>query len=430
MDVGAWLTVVFGAAITALLFVLLLRRPQDPAGTETADRVNENLTLQMRELQRDLAGRDDAVNNTVRAALQMTDGKLDSLGSRTYESQLQTARALAEVQEKLSAALTAHSAAVSAAVGALQESNERKLDQMRAAVDERLAGTLRERLDASFQTVSEQLGNVYRSLGEMQELAGGVAQLNRVFSGVKTRGTWAETQLESLLDQIIPGMYVKNFSLPGSRETVEFAVKIPAADGSVTYLPVDSKFPMEDYLRLCDAADSGDAEATGAAKKALEARVLLEGREISKYISPPHTTPFAVMYLATDPLYTEIVGSKSGLADRLHEQFRVLPAGPSTVTALLSSLAVGFRSVALNNKADEVLRLLATAKTQYDAFAGALDRAKKKLDEAGRSLDEAQRRNDIIIKKLKTVETPDGTDAGGLPSAEGYSAVPQPHPDL
>lgn len=428
MDVGAWLTVVFGAAITALLFVLLLRQQKGPpAGADdTADRVNENLTLQLRELQRDLAGRDDAVNNTVRAAMQMTDGRLEALGTRTYESQLQTAGALAQVQEKLSAALTAQTAAVSAAVAALQASNERKLDQMRAAVDERLAGTLRERLDASFQTVSEQLGNVYKSLGEMQELAGGVAQLNRVFSGVKTRGTWAETQLESILDQIIPGMYVKNFSLPGSRETVEFAVKIPAADGSVTYLPVDSKFPMEDYLRLCDAADAGDAEATASAKKALEARVLAEGREISKYISPPHTTPFAVMYLATDPLYTEIVGGRSGVADRLHEQYRVLPAGPSTVTALLSSLAVGFRSVALNNKADEVMRLLAAAKTQYDAFAAALDRAKKKLDDAGRSLDEAKRRNDMIVKKLRTVETADGA-AEGLFPAEEYP--PTPHSD-
>ena len=190
------------------------------------------------------------------------------------------------------------------------------------------------------------------------------------------------------------------------REVVEFEVIIPESESDKkTYLPIDSKFPMEDYLRLCDAADEGDAEAVKLAKKALEARVLAEGKSISKYINPPHTTPFAVMYLATDSLYAEIISSKENIADKLHDEYGVLLAGPSTITALLSSLAMGFRTVALNQKANEVMDLLAAAKLQYDKFGLALEKARRKLDEASSSIDDAQKRNAIIIKKLKGVES-------------------------
>lgn len=427
MDLTQILLLVITAlgVLAAVLLVLLLRKTGAAKPQALADdisrQVNDAAAAQLRELQRDLNVRDEAVRGAVSAAARQTDDKLAALTNRTYESQLQTAKALGDMQEAIGAAGRRQTEAMTAAVEKLQISNEKKLEQMRATVDEKLTATLTDRLDASFKTVSDQLGNVYKSLGEMQEISGGITALNRVLAGVKTRGNWAETQLEGILDQILPGMFVKNYSPAGAGEVVEFAVKIPAADGGeVTYLPIDSKFPMEDYLRLCAASDAADAEGMKAARKALEARVLQQAKTVSKYIQPPNTTPFAVLYLATDSLYAEIVSSKENVADIMHDKYHVLPAGPSTVTALLSSLAMGFRSVALNNKAGEVMALLATAKAQYEKFGDALARAKKKIDEAGRSLDDAQHRNDVIVKKLRTVEAPED-DSALLPEEDAYT---------
>lgn len=306
---------------------------------------------------------------------------------------------------------------VDAAIAKMQESNEKKLDQMRATVDEKLTSTLATRLDSSFKTVSEQLENVYKSLGEMKELSTGVTTnvtaLNRVLTNVKARGTWAEIQLEGILDQTIPNMYVKNYSpVANSRDVVEFAVKIPSGDDPtrLTYLPIDSKFPMEDYRRVCEAADNADAVALAAARKALEDRVLHEAKTITKYIHVPDTTPFAILYLATEGLYAEITSSNSGIIDKIQRE-NIMIAGPTTIIALLNSLSMGFRAVAINEKANEVRKLLSAAKTQYDKFGIVLDKAKKKIDEAGKSLSEAQDRNRIIQKKLKNVEEIDSAQA-------------------
>ena len=314
----------------------------------------------------------------------------------------------------------------------MRKSNEEKLEKMRLTVDEKLNETLTRRLDASFKTVSEQLENVYKSLGEMKVLSSGVTEnvtsLNRILTNVKARGTWAEVQLEGLLDQTIPGMYVKNYApRPASRELVEFAVKIPAGDdkSSITYLPLDSKFPVEDYIRLCSAADSGDSVGVDAAKKALEARVLSQAREVKKYINEPATTPFAIMYLATEGLYSEILSSKNGIAERCQNEFGVMLAGPGTITALLNSLAIGFRAMAINEKAKEVRALLAAAKMQYDRFGMQLEKARKKIDEAGRSLDDAQNRNSIIQKKLRAVEEIEPGEADLLLGLEEGDAAPQ-----
>ena len=208
-------------------------------------------------------------------------------------------------------------------------------------------------------------------------------------------------------------MYETNFvCVPGSKDRVEFAVHIPSGEsGKMTYLPIDSKFPMEDYVRLCSAADSADAEALAAARKALEARVLSEAKTITKYINVPLTTPFAIMYLATEGLYAEIASSRSGIAEKIRSEFNVMIAGPTTVTALLNSLSLGFRAVAINEKANEVRILLAAAKVQYDKFGIVLQKARQKIDEAGKSLDEAGKRNEIIRKKLRGVEEIDGGDA-------------------
>lgn len=307
------------------------------------------------------------------------------------------------------------------AVDKMRESNETKLEQMRLTVDEKLTSTLSQRLDSSFKTVSDRLENVYKSLGEMKELSNGVtanvASLNRVLTNVKARGTWAEVQLGAILDQTIPGMYETNFAAnPASKDRVEFAVRIPSGEDSskITYLPIDSKFPMEDYIRLCDAADAADAEALAAARKALEARVISEARTVSKYINVPTTTPFAILYLATEGLYAEIASSRNAVCEKIRSEFNIMVAGPSTITALLNSLSLGFRAVAINEKANEVRLLLAAAKVQYDKFGLVLGKAKQKIEEAGKSLDEADKRNEIIRKKLKKVEEIDGMNADDI----------------
>lgn len=293
----------------------------------------------------------------------------------------------------------------------IRQSNEKKLDEMRSVVDEKLTNTITQRLDSSFKTVSEQLEHLYGALGEMKEMSSGITDnvsvLNRVLTNVKARGTWAEVQLKNILDQTIPGMYSENFAPDSSsREQVEFAIRIPSGEGysEVTYLPVDSKFPVEDYIRLCEAADRADPEAIEKARRDLEARILQEAKEIGKYIKPPLTTPFAIMYLASEGLYTEIASSPNAIAERLQTSFSVMIAGPTTITALLNSLSMGFKIAAINEKASEVRKLLAAVKSQYDLFGALLQKAKKKLDEAGRSLDDAQHRNDIIQKKLKSIE--------------------------
>lgn len=303
----------------------------------------------------------------------------------------------------------------------LQTSNENKLEQMRMTVDEKLNETLTKRLDSSFKAVSEQLENVYKSLGEMKILSTGVtdnvASLNRILTNVKARGTWAEVQLEGLLNETIPGMFDRNvMTNPASRNIVEFAVRIPSGEDKnvITYLPIDSKFPVEAYIRLCDAADRGDNAAVEFERKSLETTVLNQAKEVKKYINEPDTTPFAIMYLATEGLYSEIISSKNAIAERCQTDFGVMIAGPSTITALLNSLSVGFRAMAINEKAKEVRTLLAAAKVQYDKFGIVLDKARKKIDEAGRSLEEAQDRNRIIQKKLKGVEAIDAEDATAL----------------
>jgi DNA recombination protein RmuC len=328
--------------------------------------------------------------------------QMQGLTDKNYEQQiklLETLNANADKQTKVTGD----------AIASMQKSNEEKLEQMRRTVDEKLTETLNQRLSASFKTVSEQLSNVYKSLGEMKELSAGVTDnvkgLNRVLTNVKSRGTWAEVQLGNILDQTIPNMYETNVQTnPKYNGRVEFAIKIPnSEDDSITYLPVDSKFPMEDYIRLSTASEAGDLEALEKAKKALELRIKDEAKLIKQYISTPQTTPFAIMYLATEGLYAEITSSKTGIAENLQAQ-GIMIAGPSTITALLNSLAMGFRTMAINKKANEIWKILGSAKKQYATFGDLLIKAKRKVDEAGKVLDEANHRNDIIRKNLKKVE--------------------------
>ena len=346
------------------------------------------------------------------SGLQYVSEQMQRLTEKNYEQML-------KINESMGANAEKQTQRVSEAISQMQESNEKKLEQMRITVDEKLTETLNQRLNSSFKTVSEQLENVYKSLGEMKTLSEGVTDnvkgLNRVLTNVKARGTWAEVQLGNILDETIPGMYDTNVKTnPKYNGQVEFAVRIPnQEDDSITYLPIDSKFPMEDYARLSAAADAGNLEELDRAKKALERRVQDEAKLVTQYISTPETTPFAILYLATEGLYAEITSSKSGLTEKLQAQ-GIMVAGPSTITALLNSLAMGFRTMAINKKANEVWKVLGAAKTQYDKFGELLTKARKKVEEAGNVLAEADRRNGIIQKNLRKVETLDSNDANDI----------------
>lgn len=414
------------AVAIVLLIVLLIK--QGKAGSGKAEEKIDNLASTLgAEFERSRRESSEAQRD-MRAE---TAKSLGEMSEKLEKLRLENTGWQGRIEKSLAESLSAmqlnnieqnekQSRALTEAVDKMRESNEKKLEQMRVTVDEKLTSTLSQRLDSSFKTVSDRLESVYKSLGEMKELSNGVTAnvttLNRVLTNVKARGTWAEIQLGSILDQTIPGMYETNFtSVPNSKEKVEFAVRIPSGDGEqTTYLPIDSKFPMEDYVRLCTAADSADAEALAAARKALESRVVSEARTISKYINVPLTTPFAIMYLATEGLYAEIASSRSGVPEKLRSEFNVMIAGPSTITALLNSLSLGFRAVAINEKANEVRLLLAAARVQYDKFGVVLRKARQKIDEAGKSLDEADKRNEIIRKKLGKAGELDGSSAADI----------------
>ena len=414
------------AMAIVLLIVLLIK--QGKAGSGKAEEKIDNLASTLgAEFERSRRESSEAQRD-MRAE---TAKSLGEMSEKLEKLRLENTGWQGRIEKSLAESLSAmqlnnieqnekQSRALTEAVDKMRESNEKKLEQMRVTVDEKLTSTLSQRLDSSFKTVSDRLESVYKSLGEMKELSNGVTAnvttLNRVLTNVKARGTWAEIQLGSILDQTLPGMYETNFTcVPNSKEKVEFAVRIPSSDGEqTTYLPIDSKFPMEDYVRLCTAADSADAEALAAARKALESRVVNEARTISKYINVPLTTPFAIMYLATEGLYAEIASSRSGVPEKLRSEFNVMIAGPSTITALLNSLSLGFRAVAINEKANEVRLLLAAARVQYDKFGVVLRKARQKIDEAGKSLDEADKRNEIIRKKLGKAGELDGSSAADI----------------
>ena len=299
----------------------------------------------------------------------------------------------------------------------LQESNEKKLEQMRLTVDEKLTDTLSKRLDSSFKVVGEQLKSVHESLGEMHKLAGSVGDLQRVLTNVKSRGTWAEVQLGNILEQTLTKeQYECNFSTKNDTKRVEFAVKIPSRDDDreFVWLPIDSKFPQEDYIRICDAAENADKAAMDMAVKALEQTVKNQAKTIAElYIDVPNTTDFAIMFLATEGLYAEVL-RRPGLCEEIQNKYRVMICGPTTITAFLNTLRVGFRTIALDKKAAEVWKVLGAVRTQYDKFELLLAKTKKKIDEAGSTIEDAQKRNSIIQKNLKSVELIDSARADDI----------------
>lgn len=293
----------------------------------------------------------------------------------------------------------------------IRKDNEKRLEQMRITVDEKLQSTLESRLSTSFGQVGKQLESVYRQLGEVQVLAKDVGNLERVLTNVKTRGIWGELQAERILqDILLPEQYDKNVvTRKGGRDPVEFAVKLPGAmEGEKVYLPIDSKFPREDYERLCNAIENGDAELVKALRKALEKRILDEAKDIrDKYIDVPNTTDFAILFLPIEGLYAEVL-SNPGLQERVQRQFHVMIAGPATLSSLLNSLQMGFRTLAIERKSSEVWHILGEVKTEYAKFGVVLEAIKKKLALASNEIDNAFTRHRAMGRKLRTVEAVEG----------------------
>jgi DNA recombination protein RmuC len=292
-------------------------------------------------------------------------------------------------------------------LGALRAENSLALETMRATVDEKLHATLEQRLGESFKLVSERLEQVHRGLGEMQSLATGVGDLRKVLTNVKTRGTWGEVQLASLLDQILtPEQYEKNVATrPESNARVEFAIKFPgrSQDGCL-WLPIDAKFPLEDYQRLVDAQERVDVAVIEETGKALEVRIRAEAKNIrEKYVEPPYTTDFAVMYLPTEGLYAEVL-RRPGLVDTLQRDHKIVLCGPTTLAAMLNSLQMGFRTLAIEKRSSEVWAVLGTVKAEFGKFGKALEHTRKKLEEASSSIESAERRNRVLKKKLDVVD--------------------------
>ncbi|MGY1459800.1 DNA recombination protein RmuC [Luteimonas sp. A534] len=331
----------------------------------------------------------------------------DQLGQRLGELTQRNEQRIGEMRTTLESQLKS-----------LQADNAQKLEQMRATVDEKLQTTLNTRLDASFKLVSERLEQVQRGLGEMQELATGVGDLKRVLTNVKDRGSWGEVQLENILEQTLTiEQYAKAVRVrPGSGETVDFAVRLPGrgSEDDQVWLPIDSKFPREDYERLLDAQEKGDVEAVRSSGVQLERAIRVQAKSIcEKYVVPPHTTDFAVMFLPTEGLYAETI-RRPGLADALQREHRVVLAGPTTFTALLNSLQMGFRTLAIEKRSSEVWQLLAAVKGEFGKFAGVLEKATTQLDTVQNSIKQAGVRTRAIERQLRGVESLPGSEAQAL----------------
>ena len=354
----------------------------------------------------------------LRASLQQQATAAADVQRRQQEAATAQASALSDRLDRKSEELRA---TVEGKLAQLQADNTAKLEEMRRTVDEKLQGTLEKRLGESFKQVSERLEQVHQGLGEMQTLATGVGDLRRMLTNVKTRGTWGEVQLAALLEQMLhPGQYEANVApVPGSADRVEFALKLPGRDPAAlpVWLPIDAKFPTEDYDRLAAAAERGDAEQLALAAKALGARVKDQARTIAaKYISPPHTTDFALLFLPTEGLYAEVI-RQPGLAEAIQREHRVIVAGPTTLSALLNSLQVGFRTLAIEQRASEVWQVLGAVKTEFGKFGDTLDAVQRKLEAATKEIERTGVRSRAIERKLRDVEA--------LPAGEAQRVLPE-----
>jgi DNA recombination protein RmuC len=394
------LLVVIAVAVVAALALLLLLVLRRGAGEGEG-----------RELRRELAEGLDrgshALITQLTSIASVQNNQIDAFSRQLAEMVAANERRFEELRK-----------AVEERLEAIRNDNAAQLERMRVTVDEKLHATLEQRLGESFKLVSDRLEAVHKGLGEMQSLAAGVGDLKKVLSNVKNRGVLGEVQLAALLEQVlVREQYETNVATrPGSRERVEFAIKLPgqAGEGSVVWLPIDAKFPLEDYERLQQAQDAADPAAVEAAARALEARIRLEAKSIAeKYVEPPATTDFALLYLPLEGLYAEVL-RRPGLLDALQREHRVTLCGPTTLSALLNSLQMGFRTLAIEKRSSEVWMVLGSVKAEFGKFAEVLASTKRQLQTVANSIDLAEVRTRQIERKLRDVEVLPGQDAGRL----------------
>ena len=404
--------------VLVLLIILLMRQADAKQRSETYLQQLGDALFQELDQQRDENGEQlhRLSSDLLTTLTQISQGQttvLESMQRQVLLSTRNQEERIARLTEAQSASLTQ----LDARMEQLRQGNDRQLSEMRRTVDEKLTQNLDRRLNESFAQVSQRLEQVYRGLGEMQSLAVGVGDLKRVLTNVKTRGIWGEMQLGSLMSAMLaPGQYEENVAVvPGSAERVEFAVRLPGRNDEPLYLPIDSKFPQEDYLRLQEASQAADAVQVEEARKGLSAQLKQEAKRISgKYIKPPHTTDFAVMFLPVEGLYAEAV-QQPDLMESIQRDYRVVVAGPSTFSALLNALQMGFRTLSIEKRSSEVWRLLGAVKADFGRFSDVLEKTRQRLQQASESIDSAFVRTRSIQKKLGEVEL---SDADALPGDE------------
>jgi DNA recombination protein RmuC len=434
-----YLILFFSLLSFALLALLVYRfaRPADNSGLESRiDSLERMLERQERLLREELARNREEAQLSARQGREENSIALSAFGDSLLKRMSELAGLQKDQLDIFAGQLKSLTASNEGRMDKLRETVEerlrliqddtaRKLEQMRATVDEKLHDTLEKRLGESFKLVSERLELVQRGLGEMQTLANGVGDLKKVLTNVKTRGTFGEIQLSSLLEQVLsPGQYESNVETrKGSGQRVEFALKLPGRDGTtdgMVWLPLDAKFPQEDYLRLVEAQELGDLLAATDAAKQLDRAVRLMATNIhDKYLDPPHTTDFGVMFLPTEGLFAEVL-RRPGLFDALQRDFKVMIAGPTTLAAMLNSLQMGFRTLAIEKRSAEVWNLLGAVRTEFSKFGQVLEKTSKKLQEAGNHIDQAAVRTRSIEKKLKGVQEMPGAEAAVLLDSEPW----------
>ncbi len=433
------------AVVVGLLAVLVLRKPRVEISPELQQRL-QGLEAVARATELAVAKNDGAMNGMalhLRAFSQTSQDALDGVRdaveerlalavneARMSRNELQTS--LGSFETKLDQRLALLDSAfaqrfdalshtlrgtLNERLAALQTDNSARLEEMRRTVDEKLHATLEQRLGESFKLVSERLEQVHKGLGEMQTLAGSVGDLKRVMTNVKSRGTWGEMQLGAIIDNVLsPEQYARNVkTVPGSDELVEFAIRLPGKkDDAPVWLPIDSKYPVEHYQRLLDASDAADKAAMLAAGNAFETSIRLEARKISsKYVAPPHTTDFAVLYLPTEGLFAEVM-RRPGLVEAIQNECRVMITGPANLAAMLNSLQMGFKTLAIEKRSSEVWSVLGQVKTEFQNFGAVVDATRKSIEAAARKFDQVDVRTRAIQRKLRSVQ-----DLPALPQGEG-----------
>ena len=413
MDITTLLAIV-AIALTALVIILLLTRKAAPASLD----VSKDLQIHRDELRAAIAANHDIVERRLTAFSESSETSARLQREEATNSRLELQKSLGESLKTLETRVTELTdsnakkqqemqVTLQTEIEKMRQGNEEKLEKMRETVDEKLQGTLEKRIGESFKLVSENLEAVARGIGEMKNLANDVGSLQKVLTNVKSRGGWGEVQLERQLEDVLaPSQYEKNVKVkPGSNDLVEFAVKLPGrSDGEYVYLPIDSKFPQEDYERLQLAQDTGTPEEIATAAKAVEKAIRAQAKLISdKYLHAPVTTDFAIMYLPTEGLFAEVV-RRPGLTSDLQNNYRVLVTGPTTLMSLLNSLQMGFKTLAIEKSASDVWKVLSAAKTEFSKYSGVMDKLAKQLETAQNTVREAGTRTRAVNKSLSKVE--------------------------